>query len=433
MPRQSAFIFIKPHAVNDVVIDYVRKRLKNENYNILHQGNLPCTDIRDGNLATKHYGTLAQRALSIKPLDLPRLSEKAEKSFYNEFQTTFDDAIDSNTLMNVTEYYNSLNIEDNDKDPFMLEKEWRSSTCVKLFPGTYCAKMTNGSIVINGFFPAMRAKYTNEDMAPNGIHWFVVEWEEGNSGATWETFRTTFIGATNPSKAIKESIRGQLFTNWEEMKLSKPPEGSDNGVHASASPVEAAYEIGEVWLTHIVSTLEETSMYQEAVHSKGMKDTFVRSWLTNSKPNDDSFDICEHKDMSACFNIMLERYNQKHDSSTSSSGHSTPRYSTWNITVPMIIVLCLLLSLFYIVCINNSSTNIIFTSFDIASTGSILQYSTYTLYATVLAHLLEYVYIFIILQEFQGSVNHFIFTMVWGYLYWSQLRASSKKKDKKEK
>ena len=163
---QTAFIFIKPHAVNPTVAKYVEQRLISDGYTIEAFGFVPCDVIARDNLAVKHYGTLAQRALSIPPTKLPRPDASVLQKFVKEYGISFDDACTSGRLCNVTDYLknkrtNNFNYLKNEGtfDPFEFEKEWRSSTCLKLFPGTYCSIMTNQLIVVNGFFPAMQAKY----------------------------------------------------------------------------------------------------------------------------------------------------------------------------------------------------------------------------------------------------------------------------------
>ena len=169
---QTAFVFIKPHAVNPTVAKYVEQRLISDGYIIEAFGFVPCDVIARDNLAVKHYGTLAQRALTIPPTKLPRPDASVLQKFVKEYGISFDDACTSGRLCNVTGYLENerLFMEDSRNailcdsrvatvDPFEFEKEWRSSTCLKLFPGTYCSIMTNQLIVVNGFFPAMQAKY----------------------------------------------------------------------------------------------------------------------------------------------------------------------------------------------------------------------------------------------------------------------------------
>ena len=246
-------------------------------------------------LFDRHYGTLADRALKVKPSNLPTPSKKSLNAFQTEYKTSFKDAAATNQLVNVTDYQKSLTTP---MAPFELEKEWRSATCIKLFPGTYCAQMNNGKIVVNGFFPAMRAKYEDITLAPNGIQWFIVSWNEKET--SWEDFRLKFVGATNPSKAVNGSIRNYMYNNFTELNLNKKPEGSDNGIHASASPIEAAYEIGCVWKPN-GSSMKTTSVWKAGI-AKNISTSLLTQYITNH--NDMSFDLCEHHNLSHCMGLM---------------------------------------------------------------------------------------------------------------------------------
>lgn len=50
------------------------------------------------------------------------------------------------------------------------------------------------------------------------------------------------LGPTDPSTAPGDSIRGTIFAEWRGLGLPREPNISDNGVHASASPMEALFE-----------------------------------------------------------------------------------------------------------------------------------------------------------------------------------------------
>ena len=58
---------------------------------------------------------------------------------------------------------------------------------------------------------------------------------------TWAAFRGDVVGATNPAKAAPGSLRGKLHAGWRALGLPAAPFGADNGIHASASPIEALY------------------------------------------------------------------------------------------------------------------------------------------------------------------------------------------------
>jgi len=59
---------------------------------------------------------------------------------------------------------------------------------------------------------------------------------------SWSEFRENFLGPTDPASAPAGSLRGTLFSKWKDLGLAAQPTTSNNGVHASASPLEALVE-----------------------------------------------------------------------------------------------------------------------------------------------------------------------------------------------
>merc|ERR1719478_1684119 len=91
--------------------------------------------------------------------------------------------------------------------------------------------------VINGFYMAMREKYTKPGTS---IYYYLVEWDPAK--LSWEDFRGKVLGPTDPAEAPKDSLRGEILAKWQELGLTSEPNVGDNGVHASASPFEAFAE-----------------------------------------------------------------------------------------------------------------------------------------------------------------------------------------------
>jgi len=91
--------------------------------------------------------------------------------------------------------------------------------------------------VINGFYTAMREKYTRDGAM---IHYALVEWDE--SRLSWAAFRADVLGATDPTTAASGSVRRAVYDDYVKLGLSSQPNVGDNGVHASASPFEALCE-----------------------------------------------------------------------------------------------------------------------------------------------------------------------------------------------
>ena len=76
--------------------------------------------------------------------------------------------------------------------------------------------LDNGSkeiYVMNGFFMAMRSKFTSPD---SSIYYFNCEWDP--SVLAWADFRGKVLGPTDPAQAPPESLRGQIYKNWKDMQ-----------------------------------------------------------------------------------------------------------------------------------------------------------------------------------------------------------------------
>ena len=149
--------------------------------------------------------------------------------------------------------------------------------------------------VINGFYMAMREKYTKPG---ESIYYYLVEWEPNK--LSWEEFRHKVLGATDPSTAEGGSLRRAIFTNWQALGLKSEPNVGDNGVHASASPFEALAER----LNWMGATLEGDAFGKAMLDSGIPKDT-IMSWTKDPQVPFDSkkaslFDLLEDLDYDEC-------------------------------------------------------------------------------------------------------------------------------------
>ena len=89
---------------------------------------------------------------------------------------------------------------------------------------------------------AMREKYTKPG---EKIHYYLVEWDPAK--LSWEDFRGKVLGATDPATAADGSLRKTIFAQWKSLGLKSEPNVGDNGVHASASPLEGLFERMNWW------------------------------------------------------------------------------------------------------------------------------------------------------------------------------------------
>ena len=112
--------------------------------------------------------------------------------------------------------------------------------------------------------------------------------------------RGTVLGATNPADAEPSSIRAKMLAQHEALGMEEAPNNSNNGVHASASPLEALKE-RLIWLNFTLDSDPTGSKLVELAVWDESKRPVLDSLLENP-PVDvagmkgKAFDILEDKD-----------------------------------------------------------------------------------------------------------------------------------------
>jgi len=149
--------------------------------------------------------------------------------------------------------------------------------------------------VINGFYMAMREKYTKPG---EKIHYYLVEWDPAK--LSWEDFRGKVLGATDPATAADGSLRKTIFAQWKSLGLKSEPNVGDNGVHASASPFEALAER----LNWMGAKLEEDA-FGKAMLSSGITKETIMAWTKDPQVPFEGkkaslFDLLEDLDYDEC-------------------------------------------------------------------------------------------------------------------------------------
>eukprot|EP00928_Gymnodinium_smaydae_P019815 TRINITY_DN1762_c0_g1_i1.p1 TRINITY_DN1762_c0_g1~~TRINITY_DN1762_c0_g1_i1.p1 ORF type:complete len:1071 (-),score=302.69 TRINITY_DN1762_c0_g1_i1:230-3364(-) len=235
LAKNRAFVFVKPHAVTDKVKDLVREQLTSKGFKIVQEGGIDAAAIDAGMLVDKHYYAIASKATLLKPDKLPVPADK----FQDKFGVEWSQVLASGQALNAKDACERLRV-----DAAGLGSLWvnakNENNLVKFSGGFYCAKIAHAQgtfYVFNGFFMEMRNKYVAEGAS---IHYYLVDWSPLDT--PWEKFRGEVLGPTDPTTAPAESIRGQIFARWSELGLAAEPTIADNGVHASASPMEALFE-----------------------------------------------------------------------------------------------------------------------------------------------------------------------------------------------
>jgi len=142
--------------------------------------------------------------------------------------------------------------------------------------------------VVNGFYAAMRAKYTSPG---SSIYYYSVQWDA--SALSWADFRATVLGATDPATAAPGSMRNEILQRWEALELRSKPNVGDNGVHGSASPFEGLAER----LNWLGATLDDDDTGHALLEAGVKRDTLLQ-WVKDPQVELDGgltslFDACE--------------------------------------------------------------------------------------------------------------------------------------------
>jgi len=235
MVKNSAFVFIKPHAVTGKVKELVKETLEKRGIEIKREGSIEAAEIDKKMLIDKHYYAIAAKATLKKPSELPVPKDK----FKDFFGVEWDDMLKEGRVFNAKDACEKLGV-DADKLDGLWAAAKKGKKLVKFGGGFYCGAIESGGeqlYVFNGFFMSMRSKFVSEGVS---IHYYVVEWESGQ--LSWADFRGKVLGPTDPADAPADSLRGLVASGWEGLGLKAPCTTGDNGVHASASPFEALAE-----------------------------------------------------------------------------------------------------------------------------------------------------------------------------------------------
>ena len=182
--RNSAVVFVKPHAATDACEAFVRQHLAAAGVSVVDAGVKSAAEIEASKLIDQHYGSLARIAMELQPADVD-LSPAALAEFAETYGVDWGTALGS-ALRN-DEAMAELGV-----DGMALEPLWRGGVQCKLAPGTYVSRLDGVSkplYTLNGFYPAMRQAYVEPGAE---VRYLVCEWEEAD--LSWRGFRREVVG-----------------------------------------------------------------------------------------------------------------------------------------------------------------------------------------------------------------------------------------------
>jgi hypothetical protein len=230
--KNTAFVFIKPHANNANTQQLVHDGLTSRGITIIKEGDFSGEQIDEQMLIDQHYYAIASKATLLKPEQIPVPAGK----FQENFGLSWEEAKAQGRAFNALDACKHLGV-----DAAGLDAIWNNAKKAKFGGGFYCGELPvegkDSIFVFNAFFMTMRSKF----VAPGtSIHYYVVSFDP--EMLAWKDFRGKVLGPTDPKAAPTDSLRGKMLAQWQELGLEYEPNVGDNGVHASASPFEGLAE-----------------------------------------------------------------------------------------------------------------------------------------------------------------------------------------------
>lgn len=292
--KNSAFVFIKPHAVTDKVKDLVKETFAAKGIKILSEGAIDAAKIDKDMLIDQHYYAIASKATLVKPDALPVPADKFEGKFGLPWQKALDDGLVFNALDGCAK----LGVDADGLDKLWGEAK-KADNLIKFGGGFYCGKI-NDVYIFNGFFMSMRSSFVKEGAS---IYYFVVEFDPAE--CAWADFRGKVLGPTDPAAAPADSLRGKILADWEGLGLKSAPNTGENGVHASASPLEGLAER----LNWLKADLKEDS-FGKALLAAGVSEESIKAWsvdpqVEHAEGKGSCFDLLEDKNADECLKTCL--------------------------------------------------------------------------------------------------------------------------------
>jgi hypothetical protein len=269
-----------------------------DNYNLKISGLviLGAEELKKYDLISKHYGVIN----AISKHGLKELSEQAKINFDKTFHCNIEQVkiYGPYEFMEKFDYFNELS----------LNVLWENQENFKLSSGIFCEKIKvfeEEIYVLNGFHPHQISNYTKEG---SFIIVFALQ-----TNTKWNVLRKEMIGATDASKADKNTLRRVFFDNKNELGTLKINQGY-NGVHLSAGPIEALSEIIRFMSNYDENkklNINDTAIGKYMLKN-GLKEDDILLLLKNPIMDENgrkvtAFALTEEMDLNECINVLKKK------------------------------------------------------------------------------------------------------------------------------
>lgn len=292
----SAFVFVKPQANTEATQQLVRSKLTEAGITIVSECDVSGEKIDSEKLIDQHYYAIASKATLLNASEIPVPADKFEETFGEKWE----DVLKADRACNALQACEKWKCT-----PEELNEVWQKAKITKFGGGFYCGYVTMGNsslYVFNAFFMTMRSKFVGKGTS---IHCFSVEWSPKT--LSWSDFRNKLLGPTDPAEGPEGSIRKTILDSYKELGIASQPNKGDNGVHASASPLEGLAEKTN-WLKASIAD----DAFGKALLNAGVKEETIKAWSIDPQINYNAdekgsiFDAVEDMDVEECFKKLLE-------------------------------------------------------------------------------------------------------------------------------
>ena len=287
--KNSAFVFVKPAANTAATQALVKEVFASKSISITSEGEIDAAEIDAKKLIDQHYYAIASKATLTAPKDLPVPADK----FKAKFGIEWAEALAEDLVCNAAEACARFGC-----DADGLNAKWQAAkdagSMVKFGGGFYCA-LVEDVYVFNGFFMTMRSGFVKPGVS---IHYYVVEFEAKD--LSWADFRGAVLGPTDPADAPADSLRGRILAEYQALGIASEPFTGENGVHASASPLEGLAERVN-WLGADATG----DVFGKELLAAGVSPETIEAWsvdpaVTHPEGKGSVFDLLEDLDADAC-------------------------------------------------------------------------------------------------------------------------------------
>lgn len=178
--KNSAFVFVKPHANTPATQKLVKEKLTEAGIEILTETDIDGTTIDEKKLIDQHYYAIASKATILPASKIPVPADKFQETFGESWDTVLAEDRACNALEACKRFGCT---------PEELNDAWQNAKkVVKFGGGFYCGQVSvKGKpelYVFNAFFMTMRSKFVGPGVS---IHCYTIEWDP--SKLSWDAFR----------------------------------------------------------------------------------------------------------------------------------------------------------------------------------------------------------------------------------------------------